>query len=129
MSYFKIPFLSTIKGVKNDETGKEGLVDALGNVLVPCEQDRINRDCSDGYIFFEKDGKVGVYCIYYGVMLPAVYDEVEEACTNEWLRMVYKGKSGYVTTEGHFFTIEEFKAMTPEEVDKHYFIMADIDEL
>lgn len=99
--------------------GKWGLLDSEGAVVIPFEMDRIYRESSDGFVFFDKGGKMGVYQydVEPTVLTGAIFDEIEEACAGELLTVINDGRKGWITTDGQFVACEDRDSFCNEDGD------------
>lgn len=98
---FHIEFTEFV-AVRKEYTGKWGLVDMKGNMLVPTEMDMIYNDAANGCIFVDKDGKSGVYDYVNEAFAYPKYESIDGMGEGDYLRFTKDGQEGYVTTDGQF---------------------------
>lgn len=98
---FHIEFTEFV-AVRKEYTGKWGLVDMKGNMLVPTEMDVIYNDAANGCIFVDKDGKSGVYDYVNEAFAYPKYESIDGMGEGDYLRFTKDGQEGYVTTDGQF---------------------------
>lgn len=98
---FHIEFTEFV-AVRKEDTGKWGLVDMKGNMLVPTEMDVIYNDAANGCIFVDKDGKSGVYDYVNEAFAYPEYESIDGMGEGGNLRFTKDGQEGYVTTDGQF---------------------------
>ena len=107
-----------------DKSGKKGVLDKTGNLLVPCIMDEIifqpiyisgdatNRSWYDDCMFeLRKDGKSGLLTMDRQYIKPA-YDEIlfsEIVDTDEALGAVVNGHDGCVSIDGSLVPDEDFE--------------------
>lgn len=59
-----------------EENGKYGIVDYVGNILVPCEFDYVYPSIQNGYYHVNNNGKDGLYEPGKGLVVPCIYDAI-----------------------------------------------------
>lgn len=98
-----------------DMDGNWGVIGSDGKTYVPFKYDSISQEKCDGYIFFEKGDKCGVFATNYNLVTDAIFDDIIEGAADEYLKMEKDGKEGYVTVDGLFISCEDYEA--DEEMD------------
>lgn len=100
----------------------EGITDSEGNIIIPCTQDFVERTCTDGYVFYGKEGKSGICFTEKKKVIPAVYDDILDTGRGHRIIFTLEGKKGYCTYDGKFFSTDELRNIPAEEFCNHDFI-------
>ncbi|TLX76993.1 hypothetical protein E9993_04725 [Labilibacter sediminis] len=84
------------------KSGKIGLVNNSGDVIIPCENDQVWNLQENGNIKVLKNGKLGLYNLNGQMIVPAEYDMIWEFSDGK-ARVLRNGKVGYVNELGNEF--------------------------
>ncbi|MCU4156011.1 WG repeat-containing protein [Carboxylicivirga sp. A043] len=80
--------------------GKVGIVQASGEIIVPCEYNQVWNLDDNGFFRVLKSGKAGVFHISGQIIIPAEYDQVWPF-NNGLAKVLKQGKLGYFNKQGH----------------------------
>ncbi|MBR2415677.1 MAG: hypothetical protein IKB11_02870 [Bacteroidaceae bacterium] len=86
-----------------DGKTKFGILNAQGELLVPCEMDVVHA-VSNNFSGIVKDGKIGIITIS-GVYIAPVFDDLEE--DGEFVKACKDGKWGYLGSKGEFVDMDD----------------------
>ena len=78
---------------------KAGVIDSVGNIIVPIEMDKIYNFCNSIAVLV-KNGKYGMLS-YDGRFIEPIFDSIEGEC-DCFVSVTYNGKEGYINKDGLF---------------------------
>lgn len=83
-----------------EKNGKYGLVDLLGNVVVPCKYDEIFPELQNGFFVVWDNRKCGLYKPGEGLVVPIQYSSIttktSDKIIDRFLRVSRNDKCGYI---------------------------------
>ncbi len=82
------------------QSGKIGLVNQTGELIIPCENEQVWNLQENGNIKVLKEGKLGIYNVRGELVVPPVYDMIWDF-KNGRARVMRSGKVGYVNESGN----------------------------
>ncbi len=82
--------------------GKIGLVNSMGDIIIPCENDQVWNLQDNGDIKVLKNGKLGIYNTNGDILIPVIYDMIW-GFEDGKARVMRDGKIGYVNRFGNEF--------------------------
>ncbi len=84
------------------QDGEIGLIDANGNVIIPCENNQIWNLQENGNIKVLKDGKLGIYNLNGDVVVPTIYDMIWDF-EDGAAKVMRNSYMGYINASGNEF--------------------------
>ena len=94
------------------EVSKEGVLNAKGEVIVPCKMDTI-YEFANNFAAVKKGEKYGIVT-YSGAFIEPVYDDVEEK--DGYIMACKEGVWGYISEGGKFIAEDDEEAMRDENL-------------
>ncbi|WP_068472192.1 WG repeat-containing protein [Saccharicrinis aurantiacus] len=84
------------------ESGKVGLIDSVGAIIIPTEYNQVWNLQSNGNVKVLKDGKLGIYNVSGSIVVPTEYEMIWGFKDGK-ARVLRNGKIGYVNESGNEF--------------------------
>lgn len=107
--------------VKLEEDGKWGVINRIGNLVLPCCADEVQL-CNDCNIAYRVGDKWGWTRHNGSLLIEALYDDVNLEDLGKPYTFVKDGVKGYVTQDGKFISEADYDALPDEEQDAHNII-------
>ncbi len=82
------------------QDGEVGLVNASGDIIIPCENDQVWNLQDNGNIKVLKDGKLGIYNINGDIIVPAIYDMIWDY-HDGMAKVIRNSMLGYINSQGN----------------------------
>ena len=96
------------------QNGLTGVVNADGEVLIPCQFDQVYDITDDNYMKVLKNLKIGLYHLEKGMILPAEHDQIWHF-EGETAKVLKNRKIGYVNRDGYLVIPIEYNHIWEEE--------------
>ena len=99
-----------IHSVKNN--GKSGLINTMGEIVLPIEYDDIENYAKEGFIRIYKNGKYGMVNDSGNIVIPPTYPDSHSSFENGLWAVKQDGKWGFVNTTGKVIIPFQYKSVS-----------------